>query len=194
MCRLYGKVCILCKMRRIFLHINGPSISSLVNIQRVLSEDEFPTVISNRFFLNRVWFHISRFIPGFPEYEGLHDFRCFAEKTILPSTEATELDKLHVFLRLVPNACFPRLCHSLQVSRHSHTLNVLQRLVPWYVFPRSGFATSFLVLCISYMFSLENDPFVHVYITLIYSYWVELQTTYLDHTFSFVHLAPKTNQ
>ena len=114
--------------------------------------------------------------------------------TVLPSTEATELDKLRVFLRLVPNACFSRLCHSLQVSRHSYTLNVLQRLVLWYVFPRSGFATSFLVLCISYMFSLENDTFVHVYITLIYSYWVELQTTYLDHTFSFVHLAPKTNQ
>ena len=89
---------------------------------------------------------------------------------------------------------FSRLCHSLQVSRHSHTLNVLQRLAQWYVFPRSGFAVSFRVLCISYMFSLENDPFVHVYITLIYSYWVELQTTYLDHTFSFVHLAPKTNQ
>ena len=116
------------------------------------------------------------------------------KKTIVPSTEATELDKLHVFLGLVPNACFSRLSHSLQVSRHSYTLNVLQRLVLWYVFPRSGFATSFRVLCISYMFSLENDPFVHFYITLIYSSWVELQTTYLDHTFSFVHLAPKANQ
>ena len=41
-------------------------------------------------------------------------------KTIVPSTEATELDKLHVFLRLVRNACFSRLCHSLHVSRHSH--------------------------------------------------------------------------
>ena len=42
------------------------------------------------------------------------------KKTIVPSTEATELDKLHVFLRLVRNACFSRLCHSLHVSRHSH--------------------------------------------------------------------------
>ena len=89
---------------------------------------------------------------------------------------------------------FSRLCHSLQVSRHSHTLNVLQRLALWYVFPRSGFAASFRVLCISYMFFLENDPFVHVYITLIYSYWVELQTTHLDHTLSFIHVAPKTHQ
>ena len=116
------------------------------------------------------------------------------KKTILPSTEATELDKLHVFLRLVPNACFSRLCHQLQVSRHSHTLNVLQRLVRWYVFPRSGFTASFRVLCISHMFSLENDPFVHVYMTLIYSYGVELQTPYLDHTLSFIHVAPKTHQ
>ena len=75
-----------------------------------------------------------------------------------------------------------------------HTLHVLLRLVLWYVFPPSGFATSFRVLCISYMFSLENDPFVHVYITLIYSYWVELQTSYLDHTLSFSHVAPKTHQ
>ena len=29
------------------------------------------------------------------------------KKTIVPSTEATELDKLHVFLGLVPSACFP---------------------------------------------------------------------------------------
>lgn len=116
------------------------------------------------------------------------------KKTILPSTEATELDKLHVFLRLVLNACFSRLCHSLQISRHSHTLNVLQRLVLWYVFPRSGFATSFRVLCISYMFFLENDPFVHLYITLRSSYGVQLQTPYLDHTLSFIHVAPKTHQ
>ena len=80
-------------------------------------------------------------------------------------TETTELHKLHVFLRLVPNAR-SRLCHSLQVSRHSHTLHVLQRLVLWYVFLRAAFLASFRVLCISYLFSREHAPFVHVYITL----------------------------
>ena len=84
---------------------------------------------------------------------------------MLPFTEVTELHKLHVFLRLVPNAR-SRLCHSLQVSRHSHTLHVLQRLVLWYVFLRSAFLASFRVLCISYLFSREHAPFSHVYITL----------------------------
>ena len=116
------------------------------------------------------------------------------KKTILPSTEATELDKLHVFLRLVRNACFSHLCHSLHVSRHSHVA-CFTSLGTMVCFPALRICcASFRVLCISYMFSLENDPFVHVYITLIYSYWVELQTSYLDHTLSFIHVAPKTHQ
>ena len=141
-------------------------------IQRLFSEDDhdFSTVNSYLLFLIRVWFHISRFIPGFP-IRIVQAVRRVTRLLVLRSkrqyfTETTEVHKLHVFLRLVPNARFSRLCHPLQVSRHSNTLHVLQRLVLWYVFLRAAFLASFRVLCISYLFSRENAPFVHVYITL----------------------------
>ena len=108
-------------------------------------------------------------------------------------TEATELHKLHVFLRLVPNAR-SRLCHSLQVSRHSHTLHVLQRPGTMVYFPARSISSMFSRPLHQLLVFPRKRPLCSRLHYVKYSYWVELQTSYLDHTQFFLYCYPYNTQ
>ena len=102
---------------------------------------------------------------------------------MLPFTEVTELHKLHVFLCLVPYVWFSRRCLSHSSFAHVSCFTTPSAMV---CFPALSISSIFSRPLHQFLVFPRKRPLCSRLHYIKYSYWVELQTTYLDYTFSFI--------